>query len=48
MADSGETLVKAALFAGVHASVAHDSAERHVTGSALYIDDLPAPADLLS
>ena len=33
-------------FEGVHAAVAHDSAERHVTGGALYIDDLPEPAGL--
>ncbi len=32
---------------GVHASVAHDSAERHVSGSALYIDDLPEPEGML-
>jgi xanthine dehydrogenase large subunit len=32
---------------GVHAAVAHDSARRHVTGTALYIDDMPEPAGLL-
>jgi len=47
MADSAETLRKTAAFQGVHASVPHDSAERHVTGSALYVDDLPEPAGLL-
>ncbi len=31
----------------VHAALAHDSAERHVTGSARYVDDLPEPRDLL-
>ena len=29
------------------ASVPHDSAVKHVTGGALYVDDVPAPADLL-
>ncbi len=28
-------------------ALAHDSAERHVAGTALYIDDLPEPRDLL-
>lgn len=32
---------------GVHAALPHDSAERHVAGSAVYIDDLPEPAGLL-
>ena len=32
---------------GVHAALPHDSAARHVTGSAVYIDDMPEPADLL-
>jgi len=31
----------------VHAPLAHDSAERHVTGAARYVDDLPEPRDLL-
>jgi len=31
----------------VHTSVRHDSAERHVSGRALYIDDIPEPRDLL-
>ncbi len=31
----------------VHASIAHDSAEKHVAGEAYYIDDLPEPAGLL-
>jgi xanthine dehydrogenase large subunit len=31
----------------VHAALPHDSAERHVTGEALYVDDLPEPRDLL-
>jgi xanthine dehydrogenase large subunit len=32
---------------GVHAARAHDSAVKHVTGEARYIDDLPEPAGLL-
>jgi xanthine dehydrogenase large subunit len=32
---------------GVAASVAHDSAERHVSGAAVYIDDIPEPKGLL-
>ena len=32
---------------GVHQPRAHDSAWRHVSGAAAYIDDLPAPAGLL-
>jgi len=32
---------------GVHASLRHDSALKHVTGQALYIDDMPEPAGTL-
>lgn len=31
----------------VHRAVKHDSADKHVSGRALYIDDLPQPANLL-
>ena len=31
----------------VHQSIRHDSADKHVSGRALYIDDLPQPANLL-
>jgi xanthine dehydrogenase large subunit len=31
----------------MHGSVRHDSAHKHVTGTADYIDDLPEPAGLL-
>jgi xanthine dehydrogenase large subunit len=31
----------------VHQSIKHDSAERHVSGRAQYIDDLPEPSNLL-
>lgn len=46
MADSG---IAPAITAprGVHAALPHDSAERHVAGSAIYIDDLPEPPGLL-
>ncbi len=32
---------------GVHESPAHDSARKHVSGEALFIDDIPEPAGLL-
>ncbi|MDB5425043.1 MAG: xdhB [Phenylobacterium sp.] len=44
MADSGAT---ARILGVVHSAIAHDSAEKHVAGEALYIDDLPEPAGLL-
>ncbi|MGH6909278.1 MAG: xanthine dehydrogenase molybdopterin binding subunit [Phenylobacterium sp.] len=44
MADSGAT---ARILGVVHSAIAHDSAEKHVAGEALYIDDLPEPANLL-
>jgi xanthine dehydrogenase large subunit len=47
MADSADPIDPARLFQGVNAPVPHDSAERHVTGAALYVDDLPEPAGLL-
>ncbi len=31
----------------VHSAVAHDSAGKHVSGTALYVDDLPEPSNLL-
>ncbi len=31
----------------MHVSLRHDSAHKHVTGSAEYIDDIPEPAGLL-
>ncbi|ALL12659.1 xanthine dehydrogenase molybdopterin binding subunit [Caulobacter henricii] len=34
-------------FQGVHASLPHDSAVRHVAGTAIYIDDLAEPAGML-
>ena len=33
---------------GVAAARAHDSADKHVTGEARFIDDLPLPADALT
>ncbi|USQ94702.1 xanthine dehydrogenase molybdopterin binding subunit [Caulobacter sp. RL271] len=49
MADSAATtpVIETAPFQGVHAALPHDSAARHVAGSAVYIDDLPEPAGLL-
>src|SRR5678815_1366797 len=44
MADSGAT---ARILGVVHSAIAHDSAAKHVAGEALYIDDLPEPANLL-
>ncbi|MFQ6016719.1 MAG: xanthine dehydrogenase molybdopterin binding subunit [Kiloniellaceae bacterium] len=32
---------------GVHQGVAHDSAEKHASGTAVYVDDMREPADLL-
>src|SRR5260370_16557958 len=32
---------------GVHQSPAHDSAHKHVSGEALFIDDIPEPAGLV-
>ncbi|OYX94680.1 MAG: xanthine dehydrogenase molybdopterin binding subunit, partial [Caulobacter sp. 35-67-4] len=48
MADSAATAPPMTdAFQGVHASLPHDSAARHVAGSAVYIDDLPEPAGML-
>jgi xanthine dehydrogenase large subunit len=47
MADSAATVVEPVVFQGVHASLSHDSALRHVSGAALYVDDLPEPVGLL-
>ncbi|MEM7223330.1 MAG: xanthine dehydrogenase molybdopterin binding subunit [Pseudomonadota bacterium] len=35
------------LWGGVHKDLAHDSALKHVSGEARYVDDLPEPRDLL-
>jgi xanthine dehydrogenase large subunit len=37
----------ARLSGGAHQAIAHDSAAKHVTGEALYIDDIPAPPNLV-
>ncbi|CAN5447671.1 xanthine dehydrogenase molybdopterin binding subunit [soil metagenome] len=47
MADSSATVIEPVVFQGVHASLPHDSALRHVSGAAIYIDDLPEPAGML-
>jgi xanthine dehydrogenase large subunit len=44
MADSAATL---GTLTALHAAIAHDSAEKHAAGEALYIDDLPEPTGLL-
>jgi xanthine dehydrogenase large subunit len=44
MADSG---VATCLLPVLHAPIGHDSAPRHVSGEALYIDDIPEPPGLL-
>jgi len=45
MADSAAATL--GTLTALHAAIAHDSAEKHVAGEALYIDDLPEPAGLL-
>lgn len=47
MADSGAAAPMTKPQLGVHAALPHDSAARHVAGSAIYIDDMPEPAGLL-
>lgn len=47
MADSGAAAPMTKPPQGVHAPLPHDSAARHVAGSAVYIDDMPEPAGLL-
>ncbi len=51
MADSASTQntlgVEPVVFQGVHAALPHDSALRHVSGTAIYVDDLPEPVGLL-
>ncbi|MFQ5784143.1 MAG: xanthine dehydrogenase molybdopterin binding subunit [Alphaproteobacteria bacterium] len=36
-----------AIAGGVHAALPHDSARKHVTGEALYVDDIPEPPGTL-
>ncbi len=38
---------QSAVVGGVHQMLIHDSAERHVSGEAVYVDDIPEPRDLL-
>ena len=40
-------MAESAIRGGVAAAVPHDSAAKHVSGEALYIDDLPEPAGML-
>jgi xanthine dehydrogenase large subunit len=43
MPDAGDLKLRPVL----HAPIGHDSAQRHVSGEALYIDDIPEPPGLL-
>jgi xanthine dehydrogenase large subunit len=52
MPDSGDTQLaqaatQATIAAGAGASAPHDSAWRHVTGAAVYVDDIPEPVGTL-
>ncbi len=40
-------LGKVAIQGGVNEAIAHDSALKHVTGQAIYVDDIPEPAGIL-
>jgi xanthine dehydrogenase large subunit len=40
-------MTKTGITGGVRAAVPHDSAAKHVSGEALYVDDLPEPAGML-
>ena len=40
-------MAESAIRGGVRAAVPHDSAAKHVSGEALYVDDLPEPAGML-
>ncbi len=45
--DDANPVTRNEIIGGVHKSVRHESAKGHVTGSAVYIDDMPAPAGCL-
>ncbi len=45
--DSSSFDAKSVIDGPMHVSLQHDSAHKHVTGSAEYIDDIPEPAGLL-
>ena len=47
MSDMSKRPVSASIKGPMHASLRHDSAHKHVTGAAEYIDDMPEPAGLL-
>ncbi len=44
---ASRTRRRARIANGVHASPPHDSAHKHVTGEALFLDDIPEPAGLV-
>jgi len=47
MNDTGNSTESRQKIHSVHAAISHDSARKHVTGTALYVDDIPEPAGLL-
>ena len=47
MTDSNTSDRKSHKIRNVYSSIAHDSAAKHVTGKALYVDDIPEPENLL-
>ncbi len=47
MPDQKETNTTRRKISNVFSDVSHDSARKHVSGTALYVDDLPEPTDLL-
>ena len=44
---TGRAARKATIRGGVFEPLAHDSAVKHVTGEALYVDDVPGPPGTL-
>src|ERR1700679_385123 len=47
MPEGPAPLPDARILGGVNQSPAHDSAHKHVSGEALFIDDIPEPAGLV-
>src|SRR5690606_21837417 len=45
--DAAPDLTAPRISGGVHTDTRHDSAHKHVNGSAVYIDDMPEPAGTL-
>ena len=42
-----DTATPAGVHGGVHQAIPHDSAVKHVTGTAIYTDDIPEPVGML-